>query len=183
MSTSSYYKNLIQRVLDASISTTWEEAVREWEIIDCLEDTSCLSECVCGKQGIRYLFTIQNIKNQNKIYPIGSSCIKKFNRDDLSDEIAVYESKFKLRRAILNDERIELSSKYFTKKLILNLYESGAFAKSPYNNFNPRNDYEFLLDMYNKRNKSALTAAQRSKIRALIAYSIKPYLMRTLKAT
>lgn len=43
------------------------------------------------------------------------------------------------------------------------------------------NDYQFMLDMFNKRNKSEITEQQHRKIRGLIAYSIKPFLRERLK--
>lgn len=178
---SAYAKNLIQRVMDASFGTTWEEAVREWEIVDCEEDEECESYCVCGKEHIRYLYTIRNVETGRQICPIGSSCIRKFQRDDLEEEISIMEGMFKLYRAIRNQEMIELSSKYFSKKLLLALYEDGAFKPSAYNNFDGYNDYEFLLDMFNKRNKLNISDRQQAKIRGLIAYSIKPYLSSRLK--
>lgn len=176
-----YVNNLIKQVLDASTRKTWEEAVKEWEIIDCEEDEQCESFCVCGKEHIRYLYTIRNKETGRTIYPIGSSCIKKFQRDDMDEEIAVMEGMFRLYRAIRNHERIELSSKFFSKKLLYALYEDGAFEPSRYNNFDGYNDYLFLLDMFNKKIKADISDRQQSKIRGLIAYSIKPYLSRRLK--
>ena len=34
MMASSYYQNLIKRVLEASTTDNWEIAVREWDIVD-----------------------------------------------------------------------------------------------------------------------------------------------------
>ena len=48
---------LIKTVLNNSESSTWREAVEEWEIIDCREDIYADSQCVCGKENIKYLFT------------------------------------------------------------------------------------------------------------------------------
>ena len=50
-----------------------------------------------------------------------------------------------------------------------------------YNDYDGKNDYQFMLDMYNKRNKSNITEQQHRKIRGLIAYSIKPFLRKRLK--
>lgn len=50
MMVSSYYQNLIKRVLEASTTDNWEIAVREWDIVDCEEDEEHASECVCGKR-------------------------------------------------------------------------------------------------------------------------------------
>ncbi len=58
----------------------------EWEIIDCEEDESCSEMCICGKENIKYLYTIKNIYNANILFPIGSSCIKKFDRKDLREK-------------------------------------------------------------------------------------------------
>ncbi len=179
---SAYVNNLIKRVLDASFGSTWEEAVLEWEIVDCEEDESCTSICVCGKEKIRYLYTIQNKETGSIIFPVGSSCIQKFQREDLSERAAVMEEMFRLYSAIRRRERIELSSEFFSRRLLFALYKDGAFSPSEYNGYNEYNDYKFLLDMFNKRNKSDITMRQRSKIRGLIAYSIRPYLMAHLKS-
>lgn len=88
---------------------------------------------------------------------------------------------YHLVHAIESGERIELTSKYFSKKLLLALYEEGAFAPNQYNGYDGKNDYQFMLDMYNKRNKSNITEQQHRKIRGLIAYSIKPFLRERLK--
>ncbi|MBT9168302.1 MAG: hypothetical protein DDT19_01647 [Syntrophomonadaceae bacterium] len=61
----------------------------EYEVFDCEEDETLESSCICGKEELWYLFTIRNTRNGNLFYPIGSSCIKKFERDDLDEEVAV----------------------------------------------------------------------------------------------
>lgn len=68
---SSYYQNLIKRVLEASTTDNWEIAVREWDIVDCEEDEEHASACVCGKENLRYLFTIRNRETGRSLYPIG----------------------------------------------------------------------------------------------------------------
>ena len=178
---SSYYRNLIQTVLNASYADCWEKAVREWKIVDCEEDEECSSYCICGKENIRFLYTIHNVITGRRLFPIGSSCIRKFKRDDFNDEIKVLEEMYRLCHAIENGERIELTSKYFSRRLLEALYEEGAFKPSQYNFHNGENDYRFMLQMFNKRDKSSITERQKSKIRGIIAYSIKPFLLRKLK--
>ena len=167
MEKKSYYQNLIKSVIEASESDIWEEVVQEWEIFDCEEDDTCSSECICKHEGLKYLYTIRNDNNGNILFPIGSSCIKKFGRDDLDEEIAIKEKMFSLFHAVEKHERIELSAKYFSKKLLYYFYEN--------------DDYEFLLKMFRKTNKSDITEAQHRKIRALIVNSILPYLRSELK--
>ena len=59
------------------------------------------------------------------------------------------------------------------------LYEEGAF-NSKYNNYNGEVDYNFMLKMFNKRNKDDITVAQRKKIAAILLNSIKPFLQDVL---
>lgn len=106
---------------------------------------------------------------------------KKFERDDLDYEVDIQMDMYRLAHAIESGERIELTSKYFSKKLLYALYEEGAFVPNKYNRYDGTNDYQFMLDMFNRRNKSEIIEPQHRKIRGLIAYSIKPFLRERLK--
>ncbi|HEM3202723.1 TPA: hypothetical protein U0910_000739 [Streptococcus suis 8830] len=175
---SPYVENLISEVINKSEANTWQSAVSEWEIVD-IEEDDCLEEsCVCGKENLRYLYTIQNSFNGNILYPIGSSCIKKFEREDLNAEINVKEQMFKLLHAVEDNAFLELSSEFFSRKLLLYLYEQGAFKATNYNHFNSHEDYQFMLDMFNKRNVSE---KQSKKAVAIILNSIKPFVQEQLK--
>lgn len=175
---SAYYRNLIQRVIDNSDASNWEDAVLEWEVDDCEEDETLQASCVCGKEELRYLFTIRNTRNGNLLYPIGSSCIKKFDRDDLDEEVAVKEQLFKLLHAIESNSFITLSSDFFSRKLLRYLYDIDAFEATEYNRYDPYNDYQFLLDMFNKR---LWSERQEKKATAIILNSIRPFLREMLK--
>lgn len=178
---SRYYNSLIKRVIDESEASTWDGAVREWEIIGFEEDKSLQASCICGKEKLRYLFTIRNIKNENLLFPIGSSCIRKFERDDLSSDVLIKVQLFKLFQAIENNHYIALSSDYFSRKILLYLYEKGAFPPNEHNNYNPKVDYSFLRKMFDKRDKGSITENQTKKIRVIIINAIKPFLREELK--
>lgn len=180
MKLSKYYDNLIRQVICLSESDAWDFAVLEWEIWDCEEDFSRSTSCICGKENLRYLFTIKNVENGNILYPIGSSCIQKFGRSDLKAETKVHEDMFRLLHAVENDEYITLDSGYFTRKLIVALYEEGAFSDNRYNGYDGQKDCQFMLDMFNKRDKTTITMAQEGKIRAIIGYAIRPFLQNKL---
>lgn len=175
-----YRTNLIQKVLDKSESNMWTEAVQEWVIDDCEEDHSLQSSCICGKEDLRYLFTIRNIINGNTLFPIGSSCIRKFGRDDLNEEVSIQEKLFKLFHAIDDGSFITLSSEFFSRKLLRYLYDNGVFQANEYNNYNSKIDYEFMVKMFNKRDKFSITLKQQKKINAIIMTSIRPYLTEQL---
>lgn len=176
-----YYNNLIKKVLEASYSDVWDVAVKEWVIFDCEEDESLMSACVCGKENLRYLFTIKNMITGNDLFPIGSSCIKKFGREDLKEKANVQESMFKLLHAVKDNKFISLTPELFSRKLLLALYEEGAFMPNQYNNYDGENDYNFLLKMFNKRNKDNISVHQKKKISAIIMSSIRPFLVKKLK--
>ena len=178
---SSYFRNLIERVIDNSEASNWEDAVLEWEVFDCEEDETLQSSCICGKEELRYLFTIRNTQNGNFLYPIGSSCIRKFERDDLDEDVSIREQLFKLLHAIENNEFITLSSDLFSRKLLFYFYDEDVFKPNSYNRYNPEVDYEFMLQMFNKRNKDSISTLQQRKISAIIMDSIRPYLRAVLK--
>lgn len=175
---SAYYQNLTQRVIDSSESDTWESAALEWEIFDCEEDGTLEASCICGKENLRYLFTIRNTINENILYPIGSSCIKKFERADLNEKASVKEQLFKLLHAIENNSFLTLSSEFFSRKLLKHLHEIGAFKPTQYNFYKPEADYQFMLNMFNKRSR---TLKQEKKATAIILNSIKPFLQKLLQ--
>ena len=79
--------------------------------------------CICGKENIKYLYTIKNIYNANILFPIGSSCIKKFDRKDLREKTTLMEAQFKLLHAVEKNQFLMLSTDLFTRRLLLWLYE------------------------------------------------------------
>lgn len=117
--------------------------------------------------------------NGNILYPVGSSCITKFDRKDLREKTSLMESQFKLLHAVEEGKFLSLSVKLFSRKLLLWLYEEGAFD-SRYNDFDGESDYYFMLKMFNKRNKDDITLRQQKKIAAIIVNSIKPFLQSIL---
>lgn len=160
-------------ILSKSVSKIWSYAVVEWEISSMEEDEDAGSICLCGNTGLRYLYEIRNRKNGNFLFPIGSTCIKKFERDDLDEEVENRDRMLKLMSAVKRRERIVLSSTYFSRKLLDHLRLNDVFNPTSYNNFNGYNDYLFMLDMFNKRTK---TPNQERKATAIIMNSIMPYI-------
>jgi len=97
------------------------------------------------------LHTIKNRYNGNLLFPIGSSCIRKFGRKELNSEVKLKEDLFKLLHYIENRDFIVLSSNFFSRRLIDYLFETGAFDNS-YNHYDGYEDYRFFKKMFNKRN-------------------------------
>ena len=148
---SQYFKNLIKVVVDNSESKDWKSAVDEWKIIDVVEDEKLEESCICGKEHLRYLFTIKNEENGRKLYPIGRLCIKKFERKELKDEVNIKEQLFKLLHAVEDNEFLQLSSEYFSRKLLHYLYEAGAFKATQWNDNDPKKTINFYVICLTKR--------------------------------
>lgn len=174
---SSNIEKLKETITNQSISDNWYEAVNEWDIESCEENQDLKGTCICGKENLRYLFTIVNSKNNNIVFPIGSKCIKRFERSDLNKTITIHEQLHKLLRAVENNDFIEMNSDYFSRNLLQHLYEIGALNSSN-PNFSAYGNYKFLLSMFNQRKKP--TDKQRNRIAAIILGSIKPYLKKNL---
>lgn len=166
-------------VLEKSEARQWRDAVLEWEIEGWEEDISQKMSCICGHPDLKYLFTIGNTLNGNRLFPIGSVCINRFGRPDLNEQVSARVQLFRLLTAIEEHEYIPLDAEHFSRKLLRFLFEDGAFQSTQHNGFDPQRDYEFMLDMFNKHSEP--TPAQDRKIRAIIVSAIKPYLLTVLR--
>ena len=179
----SNYK-LIGAVIDASVADDWYSAVCEWDIVDMEEDERCEQSCVCGHEHLRYLFTLKNRMNGNELYPIGNVCIKKFECDDLDNELRVRMQVIKLAQtanALGTGRQVELKDGSFTRDLINYLRDEKIFPDNKYNNWDGDNDGRFLLDMFNK--PSDLTEKQRKKVYVTIKNAVYPWLREMWKDT
>ncbi len=177
----SSFEQLKKVVLEKSCSKNWINAVLEWEIADADEDESCSSSCVCGKEDIRYLYTIENTKTKETLFPIGSSCIRKFERSDLNNQTSLTEQLFKLYHAVEENEFLNLSTDLFSRKLLKHLYDEGAFYSTD-EKYHEEENYKFLLKMFNKRDKDAITQRQKNKIAAILLNNIKPFVQKKLES-
>lgn len=179
------FRQLKECVIDASESKVWTDAVLEWEISGASFDASGTSECVCGQKHIKRLFEIRNFINGIVLYPIGSECIKRFGNDELSSNLRVLESFFRLLEYVDDagwynpDRTVILKDGVYSRALFKFMFENGAFVPNDYNHGRPCEDYEFMLDMFNKR--SALSVAQHKKERAIIRQYLYPWMRKYYK--
>ena len=102
-----HFEILKKVILENSIGDNWGTAVMEWEIRSLREDPSSSSICVCNKKGLRYCFTIQNVKNGRQLHPIGSTCIKKFGRKDLDISVDTWEKMYHLQEDLTSSARLK----------------------------------------------------------------------------
>lgn len=176
---SKYEEQLKQTIIKNSSSQEWNEAVKEWQIIDWREDINKKSVCLCGKCGLKHLFVIHNKKTSSTLEPIGSSCIEKFGRDDLIIQSKEIVELYNLLDAIKGKRFITLSKEYFSEKVLDILYHRNAFKPTKYNNMDGSVDYRFMMKMLMKPLKKP-TEAQQRKINGIIAFTIIPFLKNEL---
>lgn len=174
-----YFTNLIKTVIDNSESNNWENAVLEWDIIDNQEDEYQSTPCICGKENLKYLYTIKNKINNNILRYIGSTCIKKFDREELNKITKIHQKLSKLYHATKNNQYIKLDSTFFSKEILKYLFDKGAFITTEYNNGHPEADYEFMLKMFKSKSP---TTKQQSKINGIMINSIIPFLKKEIKS-
>lgn len=92
---------------------------------------------------------------------------------------SLIESQFKLLHAVEEGRYLSLSAELFSRKLLRWLYDEGAF-NTAYNGYDGEEDYEFMLKMFNKRDKASISINQDKKIKAILLNSIKPFLQERL---
>ena len=115
-----YLEQLMKEVLKRSQAADWLLAVMEWRVDKVEEDESQSTSCVCGKENLRWLFTIKNDITGSEMFPIGSRCIKRFGRPDLNADAALKLEFFKLLRAVENNRpsKQTLTAGFIRKKII-----------------------------------------------------------------
>lgn len=169
-------EKLREAVTAASQAQIFSVATREWTVIRLEEDPTESGECVCGHPNLVKLFTIRNDRNGNELFPIGSKCVEHFGEDVLNLQVRVLSRLLALRQALNTGSPVGLDSTYFSRDVLLWLWERGAFPETQWNRYNGENDYEFLVKMFNKRNKEEISDPQHRKIRTLLMRYIKPFL-------
>lgn len=174
MSTANF-PTLVGAVISASVANDWATAKTEWDVTEVEEDPDGDGVCVCGQMGLRSLFTISNRRNGSELFPIGSHCVNQFGEQSLDRSVTVLGDLLRLRQAIRDGKQITLTSDYFTRALLEELYDEGAFPANKWNGWDGERDYLFLLDMFNKRHKDAISAPRNRKIWALLNRTVIPF--------
>lgn len=170
--------NLPKEVVDASLADDFEAARHEWDLVDRNIDPTSSQNCVCGKEGLKYLFTIRNRETGAELYPIGSSCIELFGRRDLDQQVGIIKQMYEVLAEYRETGSLRLNGGAITRAVLRQLYEEGCFVPNSFNGHNPEADYQFLVDMFNRRNDPS--KKQQGKIWVLLNKTVGPYLERTL---
>lgn len=167
------FETLKKVIEDNSVADEFFRAVHEWTVTAVEEDPLQEGECVCGQQHLRYMYTIQNLNSGLPLEYIGSTCVEHFQSSQLNLQVTVFRGLFDLRKKILASEQVSLNAD-FSREILRWLYEEDAFPATQFNGNDGANDYQFLLDMFNKR--SDISQGRKNKIRGLLHYTVKPFI-------
>lgn len=107
--------NLIQAIIDNSISDDWATAKKEWQPSNFYVDDTQSSECECGKQNIKNVCVIYN-KYNNKELEVGNCCITKFL--DLPISSKIFENYKKIKKEENKSLNTDVIDWLFEKNII-----------------------------------------------------------------
>lgn len=169
------FQSLRAAVIAGSRANTWAAAVEEWEVAGLEEDPTSIGICVCGNTGLRYLYAIRNPDTGHELSPIGSVCVEYFEVPELTEGASALRRLFDLRAAYVDLEPVALTTEYFSRALLADLWENGAFPDNGYNRNNGENDYRFLLDWFNSH--GAPSEKERRKIWVLVNRTIRRFVL------
>lgn len=137
----------------------------EWDVLS-QEDIGTPDEtCVCRHEGLRYLNTIGNKVTGATLFPIGSTCVKKFDNDamttSMGDLYLLGEAAAAVRSGSLNRE-------VYSRRLIelLGLLEV----------IEPEN-VRFLLRLFNRGPNYEMPRHVAKQVEKVVTTQIIPYLM------
>lgn len=177
MGTTANFQVLRGAVIAASDAGTWKKALLEWEVASLEEHPTSDGECVCGQTGLLWMYTITNEVNGAELYPIGSSCVNHFGRTDLNRRVDVLHKLAFVQATANAGKPVEMTTEFFSRAALKFLFEEGAFTPDSFNHGDGANDYEFLLKMFGKRDKTTITSKQRYKLRKLVEDKIIPFVL------
>jgi hypothetical protein len=141
----------VENLLKLSESDTYEEAIKEWEIIYATEDIE--SKCICTHI-IHEVFHMQNNIN-NYMCDVGNCCVLKFGDKNLNKNKNFVKNKF--ITSVNRDKEGIKTCKYCFKKLRDDIYEDYViFHKSCFKEYvsQEKNENTFIITFGKHKGKS-----------------------------
>lgn len=162
---------LKETVVELSIADNWEEAKMEWTKAELVKiDADRKQSCLCGHKSLKKVFAItRNDGSGIELSPIGSSCIEKFENEELTKSIKRAEKTYKLKKNLKFEDLREVMD----EEMLEDFYSRGYFKEDKENEFNPWNDYILFKMALSRKNEERQLAY--NKIERII-YVINDYL-------
>ena len=173
-------KSLHDAVLQASKADTWDQATKEWNEVSLIFNGIGRSNCICGNT-IKYAYELFNNVTGQRLFPIGSDCVRHFQLISLDQQL---EEEEKLLRKLENmtgkvkkKEKIKVNKSDFDERLLKWFWEKGVFKANRGNQFAPEKDYQLFLEVFQGGSWTKAEPKKKARLEEVLEKCIKPFLL------
>ena len=173
-------KSLHDAVLQASKADTWEQATKEWNEVSLIFNGIGRSNCVCGN-AIKYAYELFNGVTGQRLFPIGSDCVRHFKKLNLDQQLEEEEKLLRkiesLTRKAQKKEIIKVNKTDFDERLLDWLWKKGVFKANRGNQFSPERDYQLFLEVFQGGSWTKAEPKKKARMEEVLEKCIKPFLL------
>ena len=173
-------KSLHDAVLQASQAKTWDQATKEWNEVSLIFNGIGRSNCICGN-AIKYAYELFNNVTGQRLFPIGSDCVRHFHRISLDQQLEEEEKLLRklenLTRKVKKKEKIKVNKNDFDERLLNWFWAKGVFKANRGNQFAPEKDYQLFLEVFQGRSWTKAEPKKKARLEEVLEKCIKPFLL------
>ena len=173
-------KSLHDAVLQASKADTWDQATKEWNEVSLIFNGIGRSNCICGN-AIKYAYELFNNVTGQRLFPIGSDCVRHFHRLSLDQQLEEEEKLLRklenLTRKVNKKEKIKVNKSDFDERLLKWFWEKGVFKANRGNQFAPEKDYQLFLEVFQGGSWTKAEPKKKARLEEVLEKCIKPFLL------
>ena len=173
-------KSLHDAVLHASKADTWDQATKEWNEVSLIFNGIGRSNCICGN-AIKYAYELFNNATGQRLFPIGSDCVRHFHRISLDQQLEEEEKLLRklenLTRKVKKKEKIKINKVDFDERLLKWFWDKGVFKANRGNQFAPEKDYQLFLEVFQGGSWTKADPKKKARLEEVLEKCIKPFLL------
>ena len=173
-------KSLHDAVLQASKADTWDQATKEWNEVSLIFNGIGRSNCICGN-AIKYAYELFNNVTGQRLFPIGSDCVRHFHRLSLDQQLEEEEKLLRklenLTRKVKKKEKIKINKVDFDERLLKWFWYKGVFKANRGNQFAPEKDYQLFLEVFQGGSWTKADPKKKARLEEVLEKCIKPFLL------
>mgnify|MGYP000888920075 FL=1 len=173
-------KSLHDAVLQASQANTWDQATKEWNEVSLIFNGIGRSNCICGN-AIKYAYELFNNVTGQRLFPIGSDCVRHFHRISLDQKLEEQEKLLRklenLTRKVKKKAKIKVNKSDFDERLLKWFWEKGVFKANRGNQFAPEKDYQLFLEVFQGGSWTKADPKKKARLEEVLEKCIKPFLL------
>ena len=173
-------KSLHDTVLQDSQANTWDQATKEWNEVSLIFNGIGRSNCICGN-AIKYAYELFNNVTGQRLFPIGSDCVRHFHRLSLDQQLEEEEKLLRklenLTRKAKKKEKFKVNKSDFDERLLKWFWEKGVFKANRGNQFAPEKDYQLFLEVFQGGSWTKAEPKKKARLEEVLEKCIKPFLL------